>query len=438
MQDLHTQIQTCLNRPNVVEEIGTLFGEVLNWGAPTKWEEEIPLEVGTPVSRELTFQPVAQMAGLPVFRIDWHEPRLPTLTARRAVHRALASRYAEHLLCYVVYEHTPSEQSSKTPKMIAFTWAQKRADGKTELRTLPYEVGTPARTTIERLAMLHFSLEELRRHRPTIGQLTDKLNQAFEIESLSRRFYQEVANWFFWAAKHVEFPMPPETRNKESYTLQSLIRLLTRLLFCWFLKAKGLIPNELFDENYLQTLLTGSEPLATSEETRFYKAILQNLFFATLNTEMDERDWAKDDQNHMAHNPYRYKELFKNPNEAKEIFKYIPFLNGGLFECLDRIGEVNGQRCVIWIDGFSHLPDSQPKVPDFLFFGEEQKVKLNNDPSEEPVKVRGLIRILSSYNFTIMENTPLEREVALNPELLGQVFENLLAVYNPETSTDAR
>jgi adenine-specific DNA-methyltransferase len=375
------------------------------------------------------------MAGLPVFRIDWHEPRLPTLTARRAVHRALASHYAEHLLCYIVYEHTPSAQSSKTPKMIAFTWAQKRADGKTELRTLPYEVGTPARTTIERLAMLHFSLEDLMRHRPTIGQLTDKLNQAFEIESLSRQFYQEVANWFFWAAKHVEFPMPPETRNKESYTLQSLIRLLTRLLFCWFLKAKGLIPNELFDENYLQTLLTGSEPLATSRKTRFYKAILQNLFFATLNTEMEQRDWAKDGQNYMAHNLYRYKKLFKNPNKAIELLKNIPFLNGGLFECLDRIGEVNGQRCVIRIDGFSRHIERQLKVPDFLFFGEEQKVRLSDGPSKKRVKVRGLIRILSSYNFTIMENTPLEREVALNPELLGQVFENLLAAYNPETET---
>ena len=80
---------------------------------------------------------------------------------------------------------------------------------------------------------------------------------------------------------------------------------------------------------------------------------------------------------------------------------------------------MNGQRCVIRIDGFSRRPDSQPKVPDFLFFGEEQKV---DGPSKKPVKVRGLIRILSSYNFTIMENTPLEREVALNPELLGQVF----------------
>jgi len=52
--------------------------------------------------------------------------------------------------------------------------------------------------------------------------------------------------------------------------------------------------------------------------------------------------------------------------------------------------------------------------------------------------VRGLIEILNSYNFTIDENTPIDQEVALDPELLGKVFENLLASYNPETATTAR
>ncbi|MEA2043185.1 MAG: restriction endonuclease subunit M, partial [Bacteroidota bacterium] len=42
------------------------------------------------------------------------------------------------------------------------------------------------------------------------------------------------------------------------------------------------------------------------------------------------------------------------------------------------------------------------------------------------------------YKFTITENTPIEEDVALDPELLGKVFENLLASYNPETKTTAR
>jgi hypothetical protein len=52
--------------------------------------------------------------------------------------------------------------------------------------------------------------------------------------------------------------------------------------------------------------------------------------------------------------------------------------------------------------------------------------------------VRGIIDILDRYKFTVTENTPIEQEVALDPELLGQVFENLLAAYNPETETTAR
>ncbi|GIW21169.1 MAG: hypothetical protein KatS3mg068_0176 [Candidatus Sericytochromatia bacterium] len=53
-------------------------------------------------------------------------------------------------------------------------------------------------------------------------------------------------------------------------------------------------------------------------------------------------------------------------------------------------------------------------------------------------KVRGLIDILQSYNFTIDEASEIDQEVALDPELLGKVFENLLASYNEETKENAR
>ncbi|WP_152608884.1 Eco57I restriction-modification methylase domain-containing protein, partial [Aphanizomenon flos-aquae] len=58
--------------------------------------------------------------------------------------------------------------------------------------------------------------------------------------------------------------------------------------------------------------------------------------------------------------------------------------------------------------------------------------------SRKKYRVRGLLEIFKSYKFTIAENTPFEEDVALDPELLGQVFENLLAAYNPETQTTAR
>ena len=156
---------------------------------------------------------------------------------------------------------------------------------------------------------------------------------------------------------------------------------------------------------------------------------------------MDKRGWARDEQNFMAHSLYRHRDLFKKPGEALALFKNIPFLNGGLFECLDKdLGE-NVRPRYVRIDGFSRRPDSQPVVPDFLFFGPEREEDLSADYGDKKfrkVRVRGLIHTLHRYHFTIEENTPIEQEVALDPELSGKVFENLLAAYNPETGATAR
>ena len=60
------------------------------------------------------------------------------------------------------------------------------------------------------------------------------------------------------------------------------------------------------------------------------------------------------------------------------------------------------------------------------------------DASKKKVNASGIIDILKRYNFTVEENTPYDQDVSLDPELLGKVFENLLASYNPETKTTAR
>jgi len=173
---------------------------------------------------------------------------------------------------------------------------------------------------------------------------------------------------------------------------------------------------------------------------------LKKLFWEELNYERENkplsmRGWARDEQNFMAHSLYRHRDFFKKPGEALALFKNIPFLNGGLFECLDKdLGE-NARPRYVRIDGFSRRPDSQPVVPDFLFFGPEREEDLSADYGDRrfrKVRVRGLIHTLHRYHFTIEENTPIEQEVALDPELSGKVFENLLAAYNPETGATAR
>ena len=136
---------------------------------------------------------------------------------------------------------------------------------------------------------------------------------------------------------------------------------------------------------------------------------------------------------------YRYKRYFRDPDAALRLFETIPFLNGGLFECLDK-PDPDDAETILRIDGFSDREDNPLSVPNELFFSEPQAVNLNAvyGTKNSRYTVRGLIHILNRYKFTIAENTPIEQEVALDPELLGQVFENLLAAFNPETGTTAR
>ena len=270
-----------------------------------------------------------------------------------------------------------------------------------------------------------------------------------DVSVLNKAFYQELANWYFWAIRHVRFPGEPERMKGEkeaefndrlkSHRAQNVIRLVTRLMFSWFLKKKGLIPRELFDQQHLSAILNAGSQTESADST-FYRAILQNLFFATLNQEMDKREFRRPGQHYNTTNLYRYENAFVNPKAAIDLFRDIPFLNGGLFECLDK---KNDQNVVERIDGFSDRNDVPLSVPDYLFFSEEREEDLSEEFGQKgkkysQAKVKGLINLLNSYVFTVTENTPIEEDVALDPELLGKVFENLLASYNPETKTTAR
>ncbi|MDZ7315137.1 MAG: DUF559 domain-containing protein [candidate division KSB1 bacterium] len=417
------------------ENLGKLFLETLHWGKPSdaapKWIilDRLP--------DRLLAEPIAQIAGVPVYYVDWPGETLPGVTLRRQVHNRLAFIGAEHLVWYV-----------KGPQA-ALTFARRRSDGKTELRTLPYQIGSPARTTVEQLAKLAFSFDELGPEgRPPISIVIDKLNAAFDVQAVTKKFFEEIANWYFWARGHVVFPMPKGEKNPEAYLSQSLIRLITRLIFCWFIKQMGLIPRELFDLQTLSRLLKDGENLEESNRTIFYKAILQNLFFATLNQEIDKRQFRKRNKDPRGRNPhrgitnlYRYEDLFADPQAFIKLVERIPFLNGGLFECLDQVYRAEENRPDVRIDGFSDHPKNPLSVPDFLFFGKERTVDLSGAYGEARYKravVRGLIHIFNRYNFTVTESTPLDQEVALDPEMAGKIFENLLASYNPETATTAR
>jgi len=274
----------------------------------------------------------------------------------------------------------------------------------------------------------------------------DTIKDAFSVEPVTREFYNELQTWYFSVMDKVRFPEDyrysddPE-RDREIRNATNLIRLITRIIFIWFLKEKGLVPPHLFSSTEMKSVV--KDLMKVKNSSNYYNAILQNLFFATLNQRMGDRKFAADDGYPSNKKEYGVKTLFRyadrfliSKNRVLELFRDIPFLNGGLFDCLDKDDE---EGRVIYIDGFSRNPKKRAVIPDHLFFQkDEQRVDLSGYGLGSNKPVRGLIEILQSYNFTIDENTPVDQEVALDPELLGKVFENLLASYNPETATTAR
>jgi len=311
----------------------------------------------------------------------------------------------------------------------------------TSAKRYTYLCGTehPCRTIAERFQKLAKKADE------GAAITVDDMLNAFSVEALSKEFYKALFNWYEWALKLVTFPIGETTKNtKGGFNVKqsgdnneiNLIRLITRLMFVWFIKQKELIPSWIFDINELKSILTDFNP-NDKKSGNYYNAIIQNLFFATLNRKIEDRAFADDKSKSFnkqfgVKNYYRdncKKTFFKKTNkEIIDHFKSVPFLNGGLFECLDALKDDENKQKNIEVlrDGFSREPYWMAFIPNHLFWQED-------DGGHE-----GLIHILNRYNFTVEENTPSNVQIALDPELLGKVFENLLGTYNPETSKTAR
>ncbi len=299
---------------------------------------------------------------------------------------------------------------------------------------------------------------------PNYEELYKHWMEVFSSDLLTQKFYSELSDWYAWAVQVARFPNDLTTdADDEKFNHESCIRLITRLIFVWFLKQKHLIPEEFFDERYIKEhFIEEFNPhdrknlLYNPEESKYYRLILQNLFFAMLNCPIvaegkdtpNNRRFRGDFQKGFLRDGYNVNNLMRYKADFKEggadefvqmANSHVPFLNGGLFDCLDKKPEK------LYYDGFSERKESleQLYLPDWLFFGDEvgRSIDLSQwygDKNKKSVSARGIIDILKRYNFTIEENTPLDQEVSLDPELLGKAFENLLASYNPETKTSAR
>jgi len=180
------------------------------------------------------------------------------------------------------------------------------------------KIDHPHRAHIEILADL--SLQEINAQ-PSPPKSMEDLHQIWQsildLKVLNKNFYKELSNWYFWANRECTFP--PEAGPGETRNPTSIIRLITRLIFVWFIKEKGLVSDDLFEKSVIQGLLKSLK----KDESTYYKAILQNLFFATLNQEdrdkrqfLDEEAFQGKNKQYGVFNVFRYKDFFNQPEEA--------------------------------------------------------------------------------------------------------------------------
>lgn len=215
----------------------------------------------------------------------------------------------------------------------------------------------------------------------TVKDYSDLLSR-FSVEVVNNEFYKEIAKLYdqLVGTENIKPKLQyPSTGDK---TNEFAVRLIGRIIFCWFLREKkssqgiSLIPGEVLSRN-------------ASEESGYYHNVLSPLFFEVLNKPIEKRS-----------------NKFRNG-----VYATIPYLNGGLFSNDD-------------IDLYRFDKELEVSVPGLV-----------NVPDEW---LQQFIELLERYNFTVDENTSYDTDLSIDPEMLGRVFENLLARINPETGKTVR
>ncbi len=214
------------------------------------------------------------------------------------------------------------------------------------------------------------------------SQLHQILWDSFDLEPVNKEFYKEISSYFVELKQH----LAGLDLFDEKHAAYFSSRLIGRLIFCWFIDKKGFINPEMQYFDVYQ------------DSTNYYHNKLEKLFFATLNTPLEERGIKFESvQSNLFSSHERENNLF---NIGVDMV--TPFLNGGLFE--ERDTDFVGNKNLTFPTDYFHR----------------------------------LIQTLNHYNFTTDESTSSFQQVAIDPEMLGRIFENLLAEQSEETGEQAR
>ncbi|MBU0896258.1 MAG: hypothetical protein KKB76_01385, partial [Candidatus Omnitrophica bacterium] len=218
----------------------------------------------------------------------------------------------------------------------------------------------------------------------------NQIEEAFNIEKVTKEFFEKYKDLFLRVKDALDElvkrdeKLRSDFKDKEVDTANFAKKLLGQIVFLYFLQKKGWFGVKKDEEwgtgskRFFRDLFEGE----VIPYKNFFNDVLEPLFYDALAL----------DRSHIDH--------WNDHFQCK-----IPFLNGGLF---DPINNYSWEKTVI-------------DLPNDLFSNYRKDIKTGDIGN-------GILDIFDRYNFTVKEDEPLEKEVAVDPEMLGKVFENLLEV----------
>ncbi|HCY35979.1 MAG: class I SAM-dependent DNA methyltransferase [Candidatus Margulisiibacteriota bacterium] len=229
------------------------------------------------------------------------------------------------------------------------------------------------------------SLVQDDKNNPTL----DDLEKAFNIESVTAEFFNKYRDLFIWTKEEFDRIIEKDKLIKDDFekkgvnTVDLAKKLLGQIIFLYYLQKKGWFGVSRDGEwgsgskGFLRELFEKKHELYNN----FFNDILEPLFYEALRI----------DRNH-------------DDSYYSRFNCKIPFLNGGLFDPLNNYD---------WVH------------TDILLSNE---LFSNDNKTKEGYTGNGILDIFDRYNFTVKEDEPLEKEVAIDPELLGKAYEKFNAI----------
>ncbi len=267
---------------------------------------------------------------------------------------------------------------------------EKKKDELTPAKRSSFMVGESGKSHTAQRQLIDLLIND---HAPCLSDIEN----AFSIEAVSDEFYEKYKTLLFNLVDGIENIVEKDKKLKEEFESKNISilnfskKLLGQIVFLYFLQKKGWLGLEEKDKygegdkHFMRSLFNKSKP-----GENFFNDYLEYLFYDALSK--------------------------KRVTDYYERFKTrIPFLNGGLF---DPIEFYDWQKTDIIIP--NKIFSTKVFQASSLNF---QTGSLGHD--EEGT---GILDVFDLYNFTVKEDEPLETEVAIDPEMLGKVFERMLDV----------